>query len=150
MGRLRGRGAASRRHHDRRLPFTRAARSTDGAGVRPAAAVALTGPVARVRPVRSGWLARRCRRVFSAPYPRPLTRQEAAMQSTAIAIEQIPPLEHEEAMQLAQTELRRLIELIDRLTPEDFTRPTDCTGGDVAAVVGHLLGMLDSDTATTE
>ena len=72
------------------------------------------------------------------------------MQSTAIAIEQIPPLEHEEAMQLAQTEHRRLTELIDRLAPEDFTRPTDCTGWDVAAVLGHLLGMLERDADPAE
>jgi hypothetical protein len=59
------------------------------------------------------------------------------MQSTVIAAEQIPPLEHEEAMRLAQTEYQRLIELVEALAPEDFTRPTDCTGWDVAAVFGH-------------
>lgn len=72
------------------------------------------------------------------------------MQSTAIAIEQIPPLTHEEAMQLAQTEYRRLIELIDQLTPEDFARPTDCTGWDVAAVLSHVLGMLEHNADPAE
>ena len=73
------------------------------------------------------------------------------MQSTAIAIEQIPPFEHDEAMQLAQTEYQRLIELVEALTPEDFARPTDCTGWSVAAVLGHVLGMLkyNADPAET-
>ena len=72
------------------------------------------------------------------------------MQSTAIAIEQIPPLTHEEAMQLAQAEYQRLIELIDQLTPEDFARPTDCTGWDVAAVLSHVLGMLEHNADPAE
>src|SRR5436853_3289265 len=65
------------------------------------------------------------------------------MQSTALAVEQIPPLEHEEAMRLAQTEYRRLIELVEALAPEDFGRPTDCTGWDVTALLNHVLGMLE-------
>ena len=65
------------------------------------------------------------------------------MQSTALAVEQIPPLEHEEAMRLAQTEYRRLIELVEALAPQDFARPTDCTGWDVTALLSHVLGMLE-------
>jgi uncharacterized protein (TIGR03083 family) len=72
------------------------------------------------------------------------------MQSTVIAAEQIPPLEHEEAMRLAQTEYQRLIELVEALAPEDFTRPTDCTGWDVAAVFGHLLGMMERNADRAE
>jgi uncharacterized protein (TIGR03083 family) len=71
------------------------------------------------------------------------------MQSTAIPVDRIPPLEHEEAMRLAQAEYQRLIELVDQLAPEDWTRPADCTGWDVTAVLAHLLGMmkLDADPA---
>jgi len=72
------------------------------------------------------------------------------MQSTVIAAEEIPPLEHEEAMRLAQTEYQRLIELVEALAPEDFTRPTDCTGWDVAAVLGHLLGMMERNADRAE
>jgi uncharacterized protein (TIGR03083 family) len=72
------------------------------------------------------------------------------MQSTAIAVEQIPPLEHEEAMRLAQIEYQRLIELVEALAPDDFTRPTDCTGWDVTAVLGHLLGMLEGNADHAE
>lgn len=71
------------------------------------------------------------------------------MQSTAIPVDRIPPLEHEEAMRLAQAEYQRLIELVDQLSPDDWLRPTDCTGWDVTAVLAHLLGMmkLDADPA---
>jgi len=72
------------------------------------------------------------------------------MHTTALAIEQIPPLEHEEAMRLAQTEYQRLIELVETLGPEDFTRPTDCTGWDVTAVLSHLLGMLEHNADPAE
>jgi uncharacterized protein (TIGR03083 family) len=72
------------------------------------------------------------------------------MQSTATAVEQIPSLEHEEAMRLAQTEDQRLIELVEALTPEDFTRPTDCIGWDVTAVLSHLLGMLEHNADPAE
>jgi len=72
------------------------------------------------------------------------------MQTTAIAVGQIPPLEHEEAMRLAQTEYQRLIELVDQLTPDDFARPTDCTGWDVAAVLSHVLGMLERNADPAE
>lgn len=65
------------------------------------------------------------------------------MQTTAIAVDHIPPLEHDEAMRLAQTEYQHLIKLVDQLTPENWTRPTDCTGWDVTAVLAHVLGMLE-------
>ena len=72
------------------------------------------------------------------------------MQSTARAVEQIPPLEHEEAMRLAQTEYRRLIELVEALAPENFARPTDCTGWDVTALLSHVLGMLELNADPAE
>lgn len=72
------------------------------------------------------------------------------MQSTAIPVERIPSLEHEEAMRLAQTEYQRLIELVDQLGAEDWTRPTDCTGWDVTAVLAHVLGMLELNADPAE
>ncbi|MFN2478269.1 MAG: maleylpyruvate isomerase family mycothiol-dependent enzyme [Pseudonocardiaceae bacterium] len=72
------------------------------------------------------------------------------MQSTATPVDRIPPLEHEEAMRLAQTEYQHLIELVDQLTPEDWTRPTDCTGWDVTAVLAHVLGMLERNADPAE
>jgi uncharacterized protein (TIGR03083 family) len=54
----------------------------------------------------------------------------------------IPPLEHDEAMALAETELGRLLALVDDLVGDDWTRPTDCTGWTVRDMLGHLLGMF--------
>lgn len=72
------------------------------------------------------------------------------MQTTAIAIDHIPPLEHEEAMRLAQGEYQRLIELVDQLKPEDWKRPTDCAGWNVTAVLAHILGMLERNADPAE
>jgi uncharacterized protein (TIGR03083 family) len=76
--------------------------------------------------------------------------KEPAMQSTAIPVDHIPPLAHEEAMRLAQTEYQHLIELVDHLAPEDWTRLTDCTGWDVTAVLAHVLGMLELNADPAE
>jgi uncharacterized protein (TIGR03083 family) len=60
-----------------------------------------------------------------------------------MTVEDIPPLEHDEAMRLAAAEQDRLLALADDLRAEDWSRPTDCTGWDVRAVLGHLLGMFE-------
>jgi uncharacterized protein (TIGR03083 family) len=58
------------------------------------------------------------------------------------AVTAIPPLEHDEAMALAETELDRLLALVDDLVGDDWTRLTDCTGWTVRDMLGHLLGMF--------
>lgn len=55
----------------------------------------------------------------------------------------VAALGHAEAMVLAGTEYDRLLALVDDLGDADWTRPTDCAGWDVRAVVGHLLGMFE-------
>jgi uncharacterized protein (TIGR03083 family) len=60
-----------------------------------------------------------------------------------IKAEDIPPLEHDEAMRLAAAEYDRFLALADDLGAEEWARPTDCTGWDVRAMLGHLLGMLE-------
>lgn len=64
-------------------------------------------------------------------------------------VEGILPLEHGEAMLLAEVELRRLLSLVDQLSEADWARPTDCTEWTVRDVLGHLLGMweLQADAA---
>jgi len=52
-------------------------------------------------------------------------------------------LEHDEAMVRAEVEYGRLLTLVDDLAEQDWSRPTDCTGWDVRATLGHLLGMLE-------
>jgi uncharacterized protein (TIGR03083 family) len=64
----------------------------------------------------------------------------------------IPDLDHDEGMGLAATEYDRLIELVDRLDGEDWTRRTDCPDWDVREVVTHLLGFMkaNADPAETQ
>ncbi len=52
-------------------------------------------------------------------------------------------LEHDEAMVRAEVEYERLLALVDDLAERDWSRPTDCTGWDVRAMLGHVLGMLE-------
>lgn len=54
----------------------------------------------------------------------------------------IPPLEHDEAMRVAEVEYGRLLAVVDWLTAPDWTRPTDCTDWDVHAILAHLHGMF--------
>lgn len=60
-----------------------------------------------------------------------------------IDVQDIAPLLHDEAMDLAVADYERLLDLVDDLRAEDWRRSTDCAGWDVQAVVGHLLGMLE-------
>lgn len=59
------------------------------------------------------------------------------------AVAGIPLLEHDEAIDLATAEFDRLLALVDSLVEAEFSRPTECAGWDVKAVLGHLLGMLE-------
>jgi uncharacterized protein (TIGR03083 family) len=65
------------------------------------------------------------------------------MTTSKIAVETIPQIGHDEAMDLAATEYDRLLTLIDSLTADDWLRPTDCSEWDVRAMLGHLLGMVE-------
>jgi len=62
----------------------------------------------------------------------------------------IPALEHDEAMSVAAVEYDRLLELIDRFGPEDWSRETDCSGWDVRDVVTHLLGWMKANADHAE
>lgn len=52
-----------------------------------------------------------------------------------------PGLDHKTAMRLARTEYARVADLVDALSPEQWTLPTDCTKWDVRAMVAHICGM---------
>ncbi|GAC1439516.1 MAG: hypothetical protein NVSMB55_01230 [Mycobacteriales bacterium] len=62
---------------------------------------------------------------------------------TVVHVEDIPALEHDEAMDLAEADYARMLTLVDRLDGPDWAQPTDCSGWDVKAILGHLLGMLE-------
>ena len=50
-------------------------------------------------------------------------------------------LDRELAMRLAAEEYERVTALFERLTPQQWSAPTDCPDWDVRAMAGHMLGM---------
>lgn len=63
--------------------------------------------------------------------------------SPATPVDAIPPLDHDEAMGLAEVEISRLLALVDDLRADEWQRPTDCTGWTVRDMLGHLLAMME-------
>ena len=51
-----------------------------------------------------------------------------------------PALQRPLTMRLAQTEYQRVLDAVEALRPEDWTRPTDCTAWDVRQLVCHIAG----------
>jgi uncharacterized protein (TIGR03083 family) len=72
------------------------------------------------------------------------------MISSAVAVDAIAPLGHDEAMALATAEYGRLLAVVDELGDEDWSRPTDCVEWDVKALLGHILGALELQADPTE
>jgi uncharacterized protein (TIGR03083 family) len=64
--------------------------------------------------------------------------------TTLTAIETLPPLARPETTTLAQTENRRVLELLGELTGADWSQPTDCPAWDVRALAGHVLGGMEA------
>ena len=57
------------------------------------------------------------------------------------------PLRHGEAMDLAETELVRMVDQLEGLSPEDWGRPTVCELWDVRALASHVLGMAEAQAS---
>jgi uncharacterized protein (TIGR03083 family) len=72
------------------------------------------------------------------------------MTTTIIDIDAIPAIDHRSAMTLAEEEARRLLDLVDRLSDQDWSRPTDCEGWDVKALLSHVLGAMEANARTRE
>lgn len=49
-------------------------------------------------------------------------------------------MKHEDWVEAADEEYRRLLDLLEQLDAEEWAAPTDCTGWDVRAMVAHLAG----------
>jgi uncharacterized protein (TIGR03083 family) len=69
---------------------------------------------------------------------------------TPTDVRSIPPLDHDEAMALADVEYRRFLDLVRALRPDDWAKPTDCTLWDVRAMVGHNLGNIEAAASLVE
>jgi uncharacterized protein (TIGR03083 family) len=52
-------------------------------------------------------------------------------------------MDHDNARELADMEYIRLLDILDGLEAADWRRATDCTGWDVRAMIGHVLGMME-------
>jgi uncharacterized protein (TIGR03083 family) len=65
------------------------------------------------------------------------------MNRTAVAVRDIPILDHDEAMTIAQLEYDRLLDAVGRLQPGDWAQPTDCGKWDTKALLSHVLGMVE-------
>lgn len=55
-----------------------------------------------------------------------------------------------DAAEVGQAAYRQLLGLLDRLAPADWSRPTECDGWDVAAMVGHLIGAAKAGASPLE
>lgn len=72
------------------------------------------------------------------------------MMQTTLEVSTIPRLDHEEAMRLAAIEYERLLEVVDGLQAEDWSRSTDCELWDVRALVAHVAGAARSCASMKE
>lgn len=61
-----------------------------------------------------------------------------------------PALERGAAMRLAATEYERFLGQLQRLSAEDWAKPTDCPAWDVKAVAGHVTGMAEMSASFVE
>ena len=57
------------------------------------------------------------------------------------------PLEHKEAMGLAETEFARMVALLRSLSAESWSQPTVCAQWDVRAMASHVLGMAEAQAS---
>ncbi len=65
------------------------------------------------------------------------------MSTKVTAVENIPAIDHDEAMHLAAIESGHVLALVDELHADEWSRQTDCTAWDVRAMLGHMLGHLE-------
>jgi uncharacterized protein (TIGR03083 family) len=68
---------------------------------------------------------------------------------TIIDVQSIPPISHKEAMHVGETEAARLLQAVDRLARDDWSRATDCIGWDVKALLSHVLGAMEANAKAT-
>jgi uncharacterized protein (TIGR03083 family) len=69
------------------------------------------------------------------------------MTTTTTDVADIPELDHDEAMVLAETEFARTLDLVRQLGPEEWQRPTVCALWDVRALVAHVVGMAEAQAS---
>ncbi|MFI8772147.1 maleylpyruvate isomerase family mycothiol-dependent enzyme [Gordonia sp. NPDC062954] len=63
---------------------------------------------------------------------------------------EIKRIQHTEAMRLTAAENARLLDLLQLIDPDDWGRPTDCTGWTVRDVVVHLIASAQAQANPVE
>lgn len=66
------------------------------------------------------------------------------MTLTTTNVRDIPPIRHDEAMALAETEYQRFTTLLRGLAPGDWNASTVCDHWDVRAIAAHVLGAAEA------
>lgn len=66
------------------------------------------------------------------------------MTLTITDVANIPAIDHDEAMLLAETEFDRTLDLLQQLGSEEWQMQTACALWDVRALVSHVLGMAEA------
>ena len=66
---------------------------------------------------------------------------------SATTTDTIPAITTHEMQGLATTEYARVADQLRALTPEDWSKPTDCSLWDVRAMAGHSAGMMNDFTS---
>ena len=59
-------------------------------------------------------------------------------------------MSHDVAMKLAETEIERMIDVVDQLSPRHWSLPTDCEEWDVKALLSHQLGAMEGNASLRE
>jgi uncharacterized protein (TIGR03083 family) len=72
------------------------------------------------------------------------------MTTTTTDARTIAPWGRSEAMERAGVEYDRLVDLLRGLSPDDWARPTECPGWDVADMVRHVLGAAEAHGSIRE
>ena len=72
------------------------------------------------------------------------------MNEARTSIDGVGTIGHDEAMRLAGTEYSRLLDVVAGLDEADWTRPTDCEGWDVKALLCHVLGEMEANATVRE
>jgi uncharacterized protein (TIGR03083 family) len=70
---------------------------------------------------------------------------------TTVPVERIRRISRAtDAREVALAAYARLLDLLERLEPDEWHAPTECTGWDVAAMVGHLIGAAKAGASVRE
>ena len=72
------------------------------------------------------------------------------MTLTTTEVRGIPPIRHDEAMDLAAAEYQRFTTLLRGLAPGDWNTPTVCDRWDVRVIAAHVLGAAEACASIRE